>query len=500
MPRKPKQQQLVVPPGADPATYVGTPEAKAKMEKVRAAKAAHAMQRAADALAPGQLPRIEANPMVIATECLGALNDMADVLQAAGISGGLAKAQVVGLLIKGLELGVGPVEAVQGLYFTGDGKIETNAELVRALVLRHRVGRMTPVALTDTECVIEAVRYGVDGRADQLVPFTYTMGDAQRAGYLDGAGADMWRRHPRAMLLARCTTEAGRAMFSDVLLGASFAAGELGSGRSLPARDLVAAGDQPDDLPGPEPTPGPAVDAPGEAPPPLPDPEPEAEPIPDEAPEAPPTPAEAPTAPPEPEVSPEPTPEPEPGSPVTAGNGSVQEGGRTFSHSFVVPGLNGGLRTVETCGITRAQFQALGDITTPRAGQPEWRKLQDYGRRWLTELGLADLKELSEPEATQLIEYLVRQAEYVRPEGNRSITVESTLPSRAVLLEGLLRDNGIEHLLPKVVQLIQATFKTQDLDQIARPDFDKGLAEIRNLASDPIVFEMMIEQVLAQQP
>jgi len=115
-------------------------------------------------------------------------------------------------------LGVPLTQAINGIAVI-KGKPTMSAEMMRALVLRagHRLKVET---LTDQGCRLLVARRE---QPDDVQEFTFTMADAQRAG-LSG---DTWKRHPKSMLLARCTTQACRAVFPDVLAGVSYTPDEL---------------------------------------------------------------------------------------------------------------------------------------------------------------------------------------------------------------------------------------------------------------------------------
>lgn len=90
------------------------------------------------------------------------------------------------------------------------GKVGISAELMRSLVLSagHQIEL---VRLTTDVCTIRGQRAGTDTWQE----VTWSLDDARRAD-LRGEG---WRKYPRAMLMARATTELCRFMFADVLHG-----------------------------------------------------------------------------------------------------------------------------------------------------------------------------------------------------------------------------------------------------------------------------------------
>lgn len=100
------------------------------------------------------------------------------------------------------------------------GKPSMSAELMRALVLRD--GHTFTVLQMDET----AARIAVSRREapDKVQQFEYTMHDAELANL---ARADNYRRHPKAMLLARVTSMACRAVFPDVVAGMGYTPDEL---------------------------------------------------------------------------------------------------------------------------------------------------------------------------------------------------------------------------------------------------------------------------------
>lgn len=116
-------------------------------------------------------------------------------------------------------LGISPMQALQGITVI-KGKMTMSSELMRALVLR--AGHQLRVdVLTENECRMVAAR---KEWPDDVQAFTFTMQDAQRAGL---TGSQTYKQHPKAMLLARCTSLACRAVFPDVIAGVSYAPEEL---------------------------------------------------------------------------------------------------------------------------------------------------------------------------------------------------------------------------------------------------------------------------------
>ncbi len=119
--------------------------------------------------------------------------------------------QAIAIMQTGKELGLGPMQSLRGIHVI-DGKPAMSADLIAGLALARVPGStLRVVESTNLVCRVEAAREG-----HKVTPFSFSMDDAKAAGL---TGKDVWRKYPRAMLRARCLTEACRAVFPDVVMG-----------------------------------------------------------------------------------------------------------------------------------------------------------------------------------------------------------------------------------------------------------------------------------------
>jgi len=138
---------------------------------------------------------------------------------------------VLACILTGHEAGVSPMQALAKIHVI-EGRPAMSAELMRALVFA--AGHEINVdELTTTRAVVSGRRAG----SDRVTRIEWTMEDAKRA-QLDGK--QNWRKTPRAMLIARATSELCRTIFPDVLAGISYTPEELEDG-VLDEVDPVAA-------------------------------------------------------------------------------------------------------------------------------------------------------------------------------------------------------------------------------------------------------------------
>lgn len=124
---------------------------------------------------------------------------------------------VFAAILYGRELGMGPMSSLQQINVI-KGKPSLSPEAMRARVFAdgHRI---ETAEYADDRVVLVGTR--TNGATATV---TWTLDDARRAGL--GTG-DNWKKYPRAMLLARATSELCRLLFPDVISGASYTPEEL---------------------------------------------------------------------------------------------------------------------------------------------------------------------------------------------------------------------------------------------------------------------------------
>ena len=127
---------------------------------------------------------------------------------------------VLACVLYGRELGLGPMQALNSIHVI-EGKATASPELMRALVAK--AGHRIDVAENTNEvCVLKGKR--ADTEAEATVK--WTLEDAKAANL---TGKDNWRKYPRAMLVARATSELCRILFPDVIAGLSYTPEEIES-------------------------------------------------------------------------------------------------------------------------------------------------------------------------------------------------------------------------------------------------------------------------------
>src|SRR5262245_43761150 len=119
-------------------------------------------------------------------------------------------AGITAALLYGAELGLGPMQSLEGLYVV-NGRVGVYAEKLRAMVLRD--GHELWIEEASITKVTVAGRRKDSAEVSRI---TWTLDDAKRAGL---AGKQSWKMYPRQMLLARASAELARAIFPDAIGG-----------------------------------------------------------------------------------------------------------------------------------------------------------------------------------------------------------------------------------------------------------------------------------------
>jgi hypothetical protein len=147
--------------------------------------------------------------------------------------------EVFACLMYGRELGLGPMTALQQInVIRGKPSLAPESMRSRVFAAGHRIDT---AEYGDDRVVLVGTR--TNGATATV---TWTLDDARRAGLANG---ESWRRYPRAMLLARATSELCRLLFPDVISGASYTPEELEAigGDDGPSPTLSATATRHDD-------------------------------------------------------------------------------------------------------------------------------------------------------------------------------------------------------------------------------------------------------------
>lgn len=127
---------------------------------------------------------------------------------------------VFAAMMKGHEVGLQPMQALDSIDVI-QGKPTLKPEVMRALIRQHGHDFHIEEMASD-RCVIKAHRR--EWAPDKWTTFEFTIQDAKD---MQLTGKDNWKKQPKVMLLARCTSMMGRAEFADVLKGLSYTPDEI---------------------------------------------------------------------------------------------------------------------------------------------------------------------------------------------------------------------------------------------------------------------------------
>ena len=142
---------------------------------------------------------------------------------------------VLACVLYGAELGLGPMQSLNSIHVI-EGRTAMSPELMRAMVARHG-HRIDVVENSNVACELKGSR--VDTGSTATV--RWTIDDARAANL---AGKDNWKKYPRAMLMARATSELCRILFPDIVAGLSYTPEEVAS---IAGVEYVPADVRPDD-------------------------------------------------------------------------------------------------------------------------------------------------------------------------------------------------------------------------------------------------------------
>lgn len=129
------------------------------------------------------------------------------------------KAGVMMIMLAARELGIPPMQALNGGINIIQGKVEISARMMNALI--RKAGHQIVVKeLTESGCKLEGRRYDT-GESQES---SFTVAEAQKAGLVKPGGG--WTKFPKDMCYARALSRLARQLFSDVI-GIGYIEGEI---------------------------------------------------------------------------------------------------------------------------------------------------------------------------------------------------------------------------------------------------------------------------------
>lgn len=132
------------------------------------------------------------------------------------------------IMLAARELGIPPLQALNGGLHLIQGKVEISARMMSALI-RKGGHSITVKECSDEVCVL------VGKRADNGDQATveYSFEEAKTAGLVKKGGG--WEKHTKDMLFARALSRLSRQLFSDVV-GVGYVEGEISKSDAKPSQ------------------------------------------------------------------------------------------------------------------------------------------------------------------------------------------------------------------------------------------------------------------------
>lgn len=129
------------------------------------------------------------------------------------------KAGVMMIMLAARELGIPPMQSLNGGLNIIQGKVEISARMMNALI--RRAGHsITILESSDSACKLKGRRSDNGDTAE----VSYTILEAQKAGLVKQGGG--WTKNPKDMCFARALSRLARQLFSDVI-GIGYVEGEI---------------------------------------------------------------------------------------------------------------------------------------------------------------------------------------------------------------------------------------------------------------------------------
>lgn len=126
---------------------------------------------------------------------------------------------VMMVMLSARELGISPMQALNGGLNLINGKVEISARMMGALI-RRSGHKFKTTQISHTGCTIVGIR----GDTGETQTASFTVAEAQQAGLVKSGGG--WTKWPSDMCYARALSRLARQLFQDVI-GIGYVEGEI---------------------------------------------------------------------------------------------------------------------------------------------------------------------------------------------------------------------------------------------------------------------------------
>lgn len=139
------------------------------------------------------------------------------------------KSAVMMIMLSARELGIPPMQALNGGLNMIQGKVEISARMMSALI--RKAGHKIKVQeCTSNQCVL----IGTRGDTGETQSSSFSVAEAQLAGLVKPGGG--WVKWPKDMCFARALSRLARQLFSDVI-GIGYVEGEISQSGEIKASE-----------------------------------------------------------------------------------------------------------------------------------------------------------------------------------------------------------------------------------------------------------------------
>lgn len=161
----------------------------------------------------------------------GNIRELSKIFYEAGIFEDVkSEAQAIVKIIAGREMGLSPMESMNGLYIV-KGRVEPMTNVVSALIKKSAEYDYKVKTLTDKECILTFTKNG-----EEIGESSFSFADAAKAGLVN---KDVWKNFPRNMMFSRALAN-GKRWFCPHICSGGIAEESMELGEETPIKtDIV---------------------------------------------------------------------------------------------------------------------------------------------------------------------------------------------------------------------------------------------------------------------